>query len=269
MGFGGPHAAFIAARERGGTGAARPPRRGEHRHRGPAGAAPRPADPRAAHPPREGDVEHLHRPGAAGQHRRPLRRVARPRRAAGASPSGSTGLTSVAAPTPSPGPASSCVTTRGSTRSRSTVSTRPTRRSPRPPTVGLDLRRVDADDRRHQPRRDDRRSTPSSGVARRSVSPSTPPLRRRRRSTFRRDAPHRRVPHPGGVQPLPHRARDAALPAPPRRPRPRPRPHDDPARLVHDEAQRHHRDGADHVARVRRPAPVRPGRRDRSGYRGA
>ena len=40
----------------------------------------------------------------------------------------------------------------------------------------------------------------------------------------------------------------------------RARPHHDPARLVHHEAQRHHRDGADHLARVRRPAPVRAGR---------
>ena len=75
MGFGGPHAAFIAAHEQRGPGAARPPRRRQHRHRRPAGAAPRPADPRAAHPPREGDVEHLHRAGAARQHRRVLRRA--------------------------------------------------------------------------------------------------------------------------------------------------------------------------------------------------
>ena len=90
MGFGGPHAAFIAAQRAAAralpgrlvgvsTDTAGPPR-----------AAPRPADPRAAHPPREGDVEHLHRAGAARQHRRPLRRLARPRRAAPRSPSGST-----------------------------------------------------------------------------------------------------------------------------------------------------------------------------------
>ena len=35
---------------------------------------------------------------------------------------------------------------------------------------------------------------------------------------------------------------------------------DDPARLVHDEAQRDHRDGADHLAGVRGAAPVRAGR---------
>ena len=61
--------------------AARPPGRRVHRHRRTPRPAPRPADARAAHPPGEGHVEHLHGPGAPGQHRRPLRRVARPRRA--------------------------------------------------------------------------------------------------------------------------------------------------------------------------------------------
>ena len=37
---------------------------------------------------------------------------------------------------------------------------------------------------------------------------------------------------------------------------------DDPARLVHDEAERHRRDDAGDLARVRRPAPVRAGRAD-------
>ena len=52
--------------------------------------------------------------------------------------------------------------------------------------------------------------------------------------------------------PVPLRDRDAALPAPPRRSRPGPRPHDDPAGLVHDEAQRDRRDDPGHLARVRR-----------------
>ena len=62
----------------------------------------------------------------------------------------------------------------------------------------------------------------------------------------------------------PQRDRDAALPAGPRRPRPRARPRDDPARLVHDEAQRDRRDDPGHAAGVRAHAPVRarrPGRR--------
>ena len=82
MGFGGPARRVHRRRRAGGPGAARSPRRRQHRHRGPSGDAPRVADPRAAHPPREGDVQHLHRPGAAGQHRRLLRGVARPGRPA-------------------------------------------------------------------------------------------------------------------------------------------------------------------------------------------
>ena len=66
-----------------------------------------------------------------------------------------------------------------------------------------------------------------------------------------------RLPHPRGVLRAPQRDRDAALPAPALGARLRARPRHDPARLVHDEAQRHHRDGADQPARLRRPAPVR------------
>jgi glycine dehydrogenase len=65
------------------------------------------------------------------------------------------------------------------------------------------------------------------------------------------------IPHPPVSSTATTARRDAALPAPPRRPRLRARPHHDPARLVHDEAQRHDRDGADHLARVRRRPPVR------------
>ena len=66
----------------------------------------------------------------------------------------------------------------------------------------------------------------------------------------------------------PLRDGDAALPAPAGGPRHRPRPVDDPARLVHDEAQRHGRDGADHLARLRRDPPVRPRRPARGLHRG-
>ena len=71
---------------------------------------------------------------------------------------------------------------------------------------------------------------------------------------------HVGVPHPSRLPSLPVRDRDAALPAAPCRSRPRARPHDDPARVVHDEAQRHQRDAAGHVARVRASAPLRPAR---------
>ena len=66
------------------------------------------------------------------------------------------------------------------------------------------------------------------------------------------------LPHePGGE-------RDDALHAPSRRPGSGARPRDDPARLMHDEAQCDGRDAAHHVAGVRRDSPVRA---SRSGHR--
>ncbi len=50
------------------------------------------------------------------------------------------------------------------------------------------------------------------------------------------------------------------VPAPAECPRLRPRPRHDPPRLLHDEAQRDHGDGAGLAARVRRPPPLRTGR---------
>ena len=79
-----------------------------------------------------------------------------------------------------------------------------------------------------------------------------------------RAAPRRRVPHPPGLQHAPLRDGDDALPQAARRPRLRARPRHDPARLVHDEAQRGHRDGGGVVAGVLARAPVRArGRRAR------
>ena len=77
MGFGGPHAGYLATRD-----AYKRHMPGRlvgvsHRCRGPAGDAAGAADARAAHPAREGDVEHLHLAGAAGGDRRLLRGVAR------------------------------------------------------------------------------------------------------------------------------------------------------------------------------------------------
>ena len=68
------------------------------------------------------------------------------------------------------------------------------------------------------------------------------------------------VPDASGLPPPPQRDRDAALPAQPRRQGPRARPLDDPARLVHDEAERDQRDDPDHLAGVRARPSVRAGR---------
>ena len=82
LGFGGPHAGFIAVRGRRAAAAPRPAGRGVARrarhHRVPA----RPADPRAAHPPGEGHLQHLHRAGAAGRDGLDVRRLPRSGRAA-------------------------------------------------------------------------------------------------------------------------------------------------------------------------------------------
>ena len=102
MGFGGPHAGYLAvhakhARQLPGrlVGVSRRRRR---RTGLPAGAA----DPRTAHPPRQGDQQHLHRAGAAGGDGRHVRQLPRRRRAgrdraAGARPRARGGRRSAAA----------------------------------------------------------------------------------------------------------------------------------------------------------------------------
>ncbi len=255
MGFGGPHAAFIAAHE---TAARALPGRivGVSTDTvGRPGPAARPADTGAAHPPREGDIQHLHGPGPARQHRRALRGLARtrgPHAHRRASPPADLG------------------------RRRRAAGRRP---RPAPRFVvrhdhgGRDRRRRRA--RRREGRRarlPARRRARGGAHLRRDVDPrgGVEGARRVRCGRSRRcrrapgraaDTTRRPVPRAGRVQPLPHRARDVALPAPARGSRSGPRPHDDPSRLLHDEAQRHHGDGADHLARVRRPPPLCAGRR--------
>jgi glycine dehydrogenase len=62
------------------------------------------------------------------------------------------------------------------------------------------------------------------------------------RSDAFRPRPGKRLPHASGVQPLPLRDRNAALPAQPRGQGRGARPLDDPAGVVHDETERHLRD---------------------------
>ena len=81
MGYGGPHAGYLATRDE--FKRSMPGRLvgvtvdAQRRPRVP----PRAADARAAHPPREGDVEHLHGAGAARGDRRHVRGLPRARRA--------------------------------------------------------------------------------------------------------------------------------------------------------------------------------------------
>ena len=82
--------------------------------------------------------------------------------------------------------------------------------------------------------------------------------RQRPRGAPSRPAAHLRLPHPPGVPASTAARRRCSDTCAAGRLRHRPGPVDDPARLVHDEAQRGRRDGADHLAGVRRPAPLRP-----------
>ena len=230
------------------------------RRRRAARAAPRAADARAAHPPREGHQQHLHRAGAARQHRRHVRRVPRPRRPARHRRAGARAHDRARRH-----PARRRCrdrTTRSSTRSRVRVPDVPTRSSPMRTRAG---------------------STSAGSTTTPSASRSTRPrpTRDRRRGALAVFGVERRLPRAVGVSPAALGDRTSDILTHPvfrtyhsetqmlrylrdaRRPRPRARPHDDPARVVHDEAQRHHRDDADHLARVRRHAPVRarrPGR---------
>ena len=71
-------------------------------------------------------------------------------------------------------------------------------------------------------------------------------------------AAHHADADPSRVPRAPLRDRDAALPAAALRSRPGPRPHDDPARVVHHEAQRHDGDDPGDVAGLRVDPPLRP-----------
>ena len=213
----------------------------------------RAADARAAHPPREGDVEHLHRAGAAVGDGVAVRVVPRARRACARSPSACIG---------SPRSSRRACATAVSTSSTSPffdtvwvrVPGRAARWSPRRASAGINLRVGRRGHGRHRARRDhharDRRSR--VGGVRRAAHRSTSSTRRAADGIPVGAAARRRDPHASGVPPLPQRARDAALPAAAGRQGPRARSHDDPARLVHDEAQRHERDDPGDVARVRR-----------------
>ena len=144
LGFGGPHAGYLAVRDGHKRDAARPPRRRVRRRRRSARPAPGPADPRAAHPPGEGHLEHLHRPGAAGRDGLDVRRLPRPRRAAAASPGGCT-----ASPRSWPTGCAAAAIELATDAFFDTITVRcpagPTRCSPRPAPARINLRPVDAD----------------------------------------------------------------------------------------------------------------------------
>ena len=108
------------------------------------------------------------------------------------------------------------------------------------------------------------RCWPRSASASRRLRRQPPGARWRGRRRSSRESGY--LTHPVFHEP-PQRDGDAALPAPALRPRLRPGPRHDPARLLHDEAQRHHRDGGDHLARVRRRCTRSPRAAQTEGIR--
>ena len=226
------------------------------------------ADARAAHPAGEGDVEHLHRAGAARQYRRTLRRVSRSqgpdadrqarsrvRQAArrelarlGYSELNDTLLRHAAIPG-SGRRTGGRPDRKGRARARrSTSDIAPTTasqsRSTKRSTSATSVHRVSLRGRREQggaelveAGRDERVDGLPAQLGRKSPF-LTHPVFNKYHSEIGDDAIHPRPRAQG------HRSRYV----------------DDPARLVHDEAERGVRDAADHLAGIRQAAPVRAGR---------
>ena len=228
---------------RAGTAPPGPAGRSERGRRGAAGVPAGAADPRAAHPSRQGDVEHLYRAGAARRRGGDVRRLPRSRRATGdrdPHPPLRRGARRRAQGRRARGDA------RGVLRHRGRAGARPGRgrRHQRPPARGPPAARR----RRHRGRLHLRGDHPLDAHQRaQGVRRHRRPRQRRpghRRRPARVAASHDGLPHPRGVLRPPQRDRDAALPAAALGARLRARPRHDPARLLHDEAQRHRRDGA-------------------------
>ncbi len=131
--------------------------------------------------------------------------------------------------------------------------------------AGANLRRISPDATRHRARRDDdpRRHRRGMGLVRtrrRQVAVTRRSCQGNRAADTAGAAPNHGLPHAPGVQHPSQRNRDAALHPPALGQGSGAGPLDDPARLVHDEVERHQRDDPDHVARIRRDPPVRAGR---------
>ena len=221
MGFGGPHAGFMAVRD--GLERQLPGRLvGVSVDADGTPALPaRAADPRAAHPPREGDEQHLHRAGAARRRRGDVRRATTAPTGCAASPRAVAPPRGRARRRAARGAAStSCTEAFFDTVHRRGARPGARTSSPRRADLGVNLRHVDADTVGISLRRDDHRAHDVDGrAARRSACGvdaddlPTPPTGRRSRPDCVRTSD---VPDPPGLPRPPLRDGDAALPAPAR-----------------------------------------------------
>ena len=244
--------------------AARPAGRGLPGRRRDAGLPAGAADPRAAHPAGEGDLQHLHRAGAAGRRRQHVRGLPRPRGPAGdrrhRPPAGGR-----AGRRPRRRRVHASSTRRSSTPCWSPRPAARPRSWPAARERGVHLRLVGADAVGISVGED---ATEADLEAVRAAfgAESRGSVAGVRGSG--RQRAHLGLPDASGLQHPPQRDRDAALPAGAVGARLRAGPRDDPAGLLHDEAERDLGDGADLLRRLRQPAPVRPGR-GRAGVRDA
>ena len=118
--------------------------------------------------------------------------------------------------------------------------------------------RIGDGDARHRGRRDHDACHRRGGVARvRRQAFLCGHRGQRARNASPRTQARQRLPHPSRVPYPPLRDRAVALHAQALGPRPRARPRDDPARLLHHEAERDHGNDPADLARVRQPASVR------------
>ena len=242
------------------------PPRGRQRRRGRRTRLPAHApDPRAAHPPRARDLEHLHRAGPPRRHRQHVRGVARARgpprdRGTGPRPRGGARRR--------PGRhrrAWASATRPSSTRSPSRRACRtgptPSWPPPRAPASSFagSMRPASASPATRRPPRP---TSPPSSLALGGTIPSRSAIDEGRRGARPpgREPPHRRDPDPPRLLALPVRDGDAPVHLPAGREGRDPDPVDDPARQLHDEAERHDRDDGHRLRGLRpRPPVLRPG----------
>ena len=173
------------------------------------------------------------------------------------------------------GPARSSASTSGATpffdtlRVRHRRARRPTRSLAAAAARRINLRELRRRRGRHRARRDDHRRRRATTCSRCFGGEPRVDLAAEQLADGRARAPgaaraHERVPHAPGLQhATTPSTRCCATSSASSRAICRSTHLDDPARLVHDEAQRHRRDDPGHLARVRRAASVRAGRPDR------